>query len=152
MLRTDRWVSDAEQVSERLEGWRLMQEALLHMRQEAATFGAQLVVVLIPSKEEVYWDVVREDVPVAAEEIDRPLSLVDEFCNARDIPVCDLRPAFERQAAEYRQLYLRVSGHWNEAGNVLAADTISACLRSRGLLSGEMEGDGAPRLPGEPNS
>lgn len=133
VLRTDRWVSDEAQESERLEGWRLMQEALLRMSREAASFGAQLVVVLIPSKEEVYWEVVRDDVPIAAEEIDRPLSLVDDFCKEKGIPVCDLRSAFEHQAAQHRQLYLRVSGHWNESGNALAADTISACLKQYDL-------------------
>ncbi len=143
VLRTDRWVSDAEQESERLKGWRLMQEALLRMKREAASVGAQLLVVLIPSKEEIYWEVVRDEVPIAAEEIDRPLSLVETFCEESSIPVCDLRAAFEREAEQYRQLYLRVSGHWNEAGNVLAADTISACMQSTGLVVSR-DGQGDP--------
>lgn len=135
LLRTDRWISDTEQENERLEGWRLMQQALLDMERNAAAIGAQLMVILIPSKEEVYWNVVREDLPAAVEEIDRPLGLVAEFCEENEIPVCDLRPAFEREAESYRQLYLRVSGHWNDAGNTLAADTVAACVRSQGLLT-----------------
>lgn len=135
LLRTDRWISDDEQESQRLEGWRLMREALLAMERDAAGIGAQLVVVLIPSKEEVYWNVVRDDLPAAVEEIDRPLGLVADFCEEKGIPVCDLRPAFEREAEKYNQLYLRVSGHWNDAGNTLAADTIADCVRSRGLLA-----------------
>ena len=144
VLRTDRWTSDAKQQAERLRGWHLMQRALLDMHKEADAVGARLVVVLIPSKEEVYWDAVRNDVPIAADEIDRPLGLVADFAKEKGISVCDLRPAFETQAEKYHQLYLRVSGHWNDAGNELAAQTISTCLRSQGLLSEAPRGNSDP--------
>jgi len=48
---------------------------------------------------------------------------------------CDLRPVFEREAEKRRQLYLRISGHWNDEGNTLAAEAIADCLRGRGLLT-----------------
>jgi hypothetical protein len=135
ILRTGRWVADEEQERDRQEGWRLMREALLDIERVAASIGAELVVVLIPSKEEVYWNVVRRDLPsVTLDDIDRPLGLVEEFCQQNQIPVCDLRPPFEREAELYRQLYLRVSGHWTDAGNVLAAETITECLRTHALL------------------
>jgi hypothetical protein len=134
VLRTDRWISDSRQASEREEGWRLMQQALLEMQRDAASIGARLVVVLIPSKEEVYWNVVRDELPAdAAAGIDRPLALVADFCAQQGIAACDLRPAFEREAERHRQLYLRISGHWTDEGNHLAADAITACLQSRGL-------------------
>lgn len=136
VLRTDRWVSDEQQASEREEGWRLMQEALLAMQRDAASIGAQLVVVLIPSKEEVYWNVVRDELPPdAATGIDRPLGLVADFCGKQGIVACDLRPVFEREAEKRRQLYLRISGHWNDEGNTLAAEVIADCLRGRGLVT-----------------
>jgi hypothetical protein len=148
ILRTGRWLADQEQERDREEAWRLMRKALLDIDRDAASIGAELVVVLIPSKEEVYWNVVRRDLPssLASNEIDRPLQLVEEFCGREGIPVCDLRPSFEREAELYRQLYLRVSGHWTAAGNALAAETIAECLRSRALSANAVT-DTAPQAP-----
>lgn len=135
VLRADRWISGAEREKERRRAWELMRAALLEMERTAESIGAHYAVVLIPSKEEVYWDVVRHDLPVEAPtDIDRPLGMVERFCRERGIPVCDLRPAFEREARKHRQLYLRVSGHWNDAGNDLAATVTTECLADHGLL------------------
>jgi hypothetical protein len=131
-------VSTAEQEGQRERGWQLMQQALREMHRDADAIGAKLVVALIPSKEEVYWDVVRGDLPAQnSGDIDRPLGLVHQFCAATGIAVCDLRPRFEQGAKDRKQLYLRVSGHWNDAGNELAAETIAECLRSQGLVPSE---------------
>jgi hypothetical protein len=135
MLRTDRFLPDENREKERRNAWELMRTALLDMNRTAAASGARFAVILIPSKEEVYWDVVRQDLSAGAPaDVDRPLGMVEGFCREQQIPVCDLRPVFQSQAKEYRQLYLRVSGHWNDAGNDLAATTIARCLASQGLV------------------
>jgi hypothetical protein len=126
---------DENREKERRNAWELMRTALLDMNRTAAASGARFAVILIPSKEEVYWDVVRQDLSAGAPaDVDRPLGMVEGFCREQQIPVCDLRPVFQSQAKEYRQLYLRVSGHWNDAGNDLAATTIARCLASQGLV------------------
>ena len=140
VFRTDRWwlpASGARQARERERGWQLMQQGLLDMRASAAAVEANLVVVLIPTKEEVYWDIVRPsmtDGGTAA--VDHPLDVVRDFCIAQGIHYCDLTSAMQAEARRGRQLYLRVSGHWNDDGNALAAATIARCLDDRGLLSG----------------
>jgi len=138
VFRVDRWwleTDEGNRAQDRQRGWQLMQDALRTMHASAERIGATLVVVLIPTKEEVYWQLVQPHVPGAAgAAADRPLRVVREFCQANDIAYCDLAPALEAEARKGRQLYLRVSGHWNDEGNAIAAAAVAACLAERKLV------------------
>lgn len=145
VLRTDRLFSDENRESARRAASELMRQALIDINRAAAAMGARFVVVLIPSKEEVYWDVVRPDLSSSARvEVDGPLAIVEDVCREQMIPACDLRPVFRRHAREHRQLYLRVSGHWNDEGNDLAATSVSECLAALALPTRRVE----PGSPG----
>ena len=153
VFRTDRWwlpASDAKRVREREHGWELMQQALLDMHANAAAVGADLAVVLIPAKEEVYWDIVHPSTAAAeTTAVDHPLAVVRDFCTAKGIHYCDLTAAMQAAARRGRQLYLRVSGHWNDDGNALAATTIARCLKDRGLLNGMAHAGRGPADPAD---
>jgi hypothetical protein len=139
VFRVDRWWlgSDDRRAEARLRGWELMQRALLEVDATAQQIGATLVVVLIPTKEEIYWNLVRPHVSGAeSADPDRPLDVVRDFCQQRGIAYCDLAPALDAEAQRGRQLYLKVSGHWNDDGNTIAARAIAACLATQGLVNG----------------
>jgi hypothetical protein len=153
-FRLDRlWlVSDGAQVRQhREQGWRLMQEALLGMRATAAGMGAHLMVVAIPPKEEVYWEIFLQALPEAERaDVERPQLLLREFSEANDLAFCDLTPALRARATKGEQVYLRVSGHWNDAGNEIAAQAAGDCLRAQGLLPQHGRGRGAGNVAAMP--
>lgn len=140
VFRVDRWWlpdSDRKRIEGRERGWQLMRDAFEKMRRDAAGIGANLVVILIPAKEELYWGLVRDHMLKSGKsevgEVDRPLEIVREYGAATQLPVCDLRSAMQPLADQGKQLYLRVSGHWNDAGNERAAEAIADCLERHGL-------------------
>ncbi len=143
VFRTDRWwlpPSDGQRVRRRDRGWQLMQTALRDLHAAAADVGAELVVVLIPTKEEVYWDIVQPNMPGGGADVDHPLDVVRAFCQTNAIHACELTTAMQAEARRGRQLYLRVSGHWNDDGNAVAAKSIASCLATQGLLHADHDG------------
>jgi acetyltransferase AlgX (SGNH hydrolase-like protein) len=150
VFRVDRWwlPEGGNRAEDRRRGWELMQQALLSERASAQRSGAQLVVVLIPAKEEVYWDLVRAHAPASEEAAaDHPLQIVQAFCEANGIAFCDLAPALETAARQDHQVYLKVSGHWNDEGNAIAARTVAACLADTGLLDRHVAGAATAAVP-----
>jgi hypothetical protein len=132
-FRFDRWWVDLTKRAEHNPGFPLMQQALLRMRDDARAAGAELAVILFPTKEQVYWDVARR----YAEEdldVDHPLHVVGEFCEENGLHCCDLTEDLRADARAGRQLYLRISSHWNDEGNAAGARSIKQCLEKNGLL------------------
>lgn len=132
------WVeplSDARK-EDRAAGWALMRDAFLDMRTSAEAMGAKLVLVLIPTKEEVYFDSVRAELPNAAKlSVDRPYDVVRQFCRDQGIVCCDTTPALQEHARQGDQVYLRVSGHWNALGGQVGAEAVNECLMKAGLAA-----------------
>ena len=130
VFRFDRWWT---QVIDDLDGHRglpLMHEGLLDMKRSAQEMGAQLVLLLFPTKEQVHWEQVASFAPEGhAYDPDLPTNTIAAFARANSIAHCDLTPALRAESQRGRQLYLRVSGHWNEAGNAFGAAVIEECLR-----------------------
>lgn len=127
---------DAERRAHREEGWRLMRKAIEQVRSTTREMGAELMVVAIPTKEEVYWEVVRGDLPNReALVIDRPFGDLFEYCRREGVSCCDLLPAMQAHATRDEQLYLRISSHFNAAGNIVAAQAVDRCLERDGLLA-----------------
>lgn len=136
---------DAERRAHREDGWRLMRKAIEQVRSTTREMGAELMVVAIPTKEEVYWEVVRNDLPNRdALVIDRPFGDLFEYCRREGVSCCDLLPAMRDHATQDEQLYLRISSHFNAAGNIVAAQAVDGCLERDGLLAA---GAGAAARP-----
>lgn len=81
------------------------------------TSGAELVVVLMPSREAVYAPLVGIDVL----DVTTPLRETLEWRGHR---VVDLTPALRTRGAQGELMYFVEDGHWNEAGNATVADTL----------------------------
>jgi hypothetical protein len=132
-FRLDPWWVDLTKRAEKNRGFPLMQRALLDMRAEATAMGAQFVVLLFPTKEQIYWDIARryskEDL-----DVDRPVEVVRQFCETNGIKFCTFDAALRAEARQGRQLYHRISSHWNDEGNAVGAQVIAKCLANYHLL------------------
>jgi hypothetical protein len=116
------------------EGWEWTQRDLLEARDAARQAGAELVVVIVPFREQVYWDLFEGRLPGWEEaDPDAPGELVRSFSQEHGIRVLDLAPAFRERARPGRQLYFSGDGHWNPEGNAFAAEVIADFLDAEGL-------------------
>lgn len=111
----------------------LVMEAIEATRAQASADGAAFLVLLIPSKEEIYLPLLGEPVPDALTPFARELA-------ERGIPALDLTPAFRRQAEAGEALFFEVDGHANARGYRLMArviqDHVEANLERYGLSGG----------------
>jgi len=139
VFRADSWWKTVLENPGATPGYRLSEEAFRSMATTARAAGAELVVLLFPFKEQVYWDVAKryttggENLELA--DIDAPMLAVRSFLEREGIAVCDLTGDLRRAAAERAQLYLRAGAHWTDVGNDVAADSIADCLASKGLVT-----------------
>jgi hypothetical protein len=116
-------------------GWELTEEALNQAGELAREEDASLVVVFIPNREHVYWPLIQHMLEgVNISQLDDVAAHLGRICEAADIYYLNLLPGFREQALEGTMLYFPSDGHWNEAGNDLAAMLIYEKLLAEGLL------------------
>jgi hypothetical protein len=142
VFRLDRWWLQLVAGVERDPGWRLMQKALLDMRATAADMGAGFVVLIFPSKEQIYWEIARQFAPGKENlNVDHPTDVIRDFCQANGIDYCEFTKELREQARQGRQVYHRISSHWNDEGNAVGAKVIERCLADSGLLTAARAAD-----------
>jgi hypothetical protein len=105
------------------DGWQRSQQAILESRDMVEAYGGTFVIVLIPTKEQVYRDLAE---PLIGEE---HMALLDDnyahmvaFCEAQNLTCLDMLPVFEQ---EDEQLYYTTDIHLNPHGNEVLADYLS---------------------------
>lgn len=91
--------------------------------------GIQLIVVMIPEKEQVYHDwlppeIRRPDEPWPVSAIEP----VEAALQASSIAVVNLLPVFRKAASDGRRLYWRDDTHWSPAGVSMAVDLVYAYM------------------------
>lgn len=137
VFRFDTWFLNVVRQGDQHPGWPLTQRSLIQLRDLASNMGAEMMVILFPTKEQAYWDDAQKmappDISVA---IDRPIELVSGFCKEQGIHCCDLRQPFRQAARGPTQIYHRISAHPNDAGNALTAAAVEACLREQHVTLG----------------
>ena len=89
-----------------------------------------MVLVLLPSKAQTY----RRHFRTASEPEEADARLVKQLCEQYRTSCLDLGPHFHEQALAGEQLHFRIDGHWNAAGNRLAARMIYDYLVKNRLL------------------
>jgi hypothetical protein len=111
---------------------------LQHLAELSQAGGVQLVVAACPAP----WQVsatasngagVREQAGVAGDAVlrsRRPFQTIADFCQARQIPFCDVSPAFV-QSSEPAQLYLKNAAAFSPEGHALYAREIASFLRQQ---------------------
>ena len=103
--------------------------------QHSHRIGARFVLLYFPSKEEIYWDRVKETVArrfASFEQArDRLRSDLREFCLSRGLSCLDLSAALRARSSNGEELYFPVDIHWNENGHRLVAEEIHKFLAER---------------------
>jgi lysophospholipase L1-like esterase len=102
--------------------FQLTLQALQAIHATAAKHGTHVLMVLQPSKEEVYLPLVESNVP------DPALALREAFA-AHGIDFLDLAPGFRQRASEGVRLFFEEDGHPNPSGYALTADLVLSHLR-----------------------
>jgi lysophospholipase L1-like esterase len=116
--------------------FRLVLDAVRQTQALVQETGGQFLVLLMPTKEEVYLPLVGEEPPPAT----APFAAQFE---EDGLPYLDLKPYFQARAREGERLFFEVDGHPNAAGYRLVAEVVLDHLRDVGqgfALAGIREG------------
>lgn len=135
IFRFDSWWLRLAQDSHGDPGWPLVRGNLEQLQRIVAEMGSELLVVVAPSKEQVYWHVARQYAPGADRlDPDAPTRAIARFCRDNAIRVCDLSDPLRDEARRGTQLYHQISGHWNDTGGAVAARAVQKCMVDGGLV------------------
>ncbi len=114
------------------EGWALSQDAFRAAREQVEGYGGHLVIVLMPTKEQVYRDLAE---PLIGAErmavLDENYQAMRDFCDAEGLACLDPLPEFQARAAAGEQLYYATDIHLNARGNAVLADWLAAWLAEK---------------------
>lgn len=110
-------------------GYNLSRQAFTEARELVRTWQGELIVILIPTREEVYRDITEPVMGAAA--IDKLVSAraaMLDLCAELELRCMDAYDAFYAQAQQGQALYFSDDMHLNPAGNRVLAEAISAWL------------------------
>ena len=102
-------------------------QPLEQLRTEVESQGDRFVVVLVPSKEEIYG---AEAFPAVL----RPIEEVRTGLELRHFPVLDLYPVF-RELGQERPPFYRADMHLNQFGNQIVADAIAKWIEDHRIFT-----------------
>ena len=119
------------------EGWPLMTEGLLSLKEQAARMGSEFLVTVIPSLPQydeangsTMLDLVSESVRAdLAANPDRPQQMIREFCETHGIRYAEALPEFRRLARKGEKLRHPNDGHINAAGTDALARVLAQAVR-----------------------
>jgi hypothetical protein len=98
-------------------------ESAVTAKNLAVANGSEFLVVLFPTKEEIYLPL--HDVPFPS--LTRPLK---DALDSNGIACIDLSERFRERAAQDEKLYFHIDGHPNKAGNRVIAEVVIEHLRN----------------------
>jgi lysophospholipase L1-like esterase len=104
--------------------FRLIIDAVERTRALAHQGGSAFLVLLVPTKEEVYMPLLDEPPPLGT----APFA---DYFGEHAVPYLDLTPHFQTAAGTGEQLFFEIDGHPNAAGYRLMADVVLERLRDR---------------------
>lgn len=116
-------------------GWPLTQTALVQTQTLVEQNGAELIIIIVPSKEQVYRDRFQQVASLPADyNVDQLVQPLLDYCVQAQLHCIDLTEPFRDQARQGRQLYFPVDIHWNAAGHRLVAQVVKRYLDETGRL------------------
>ncbi|HYU41263.1 MAG TPA: hypothetical protein VEQ84_03865 [Vicinamibacteria bacterium] len=138
-------------------GWQLTRETVERMQPLCRGAGAELVMMFVPFKSQVYLPLLRRSFP--REELEKALGfyfrgetspvdveqmgrhrlaqneLLGSLCSELGIAFVDLTPALETEVSSGRNVYFPDDAHWNAAGHEVAARVLADFLQGHGSFS-----------------
>jgi hypothetical protein len=118
-------------------GWPLTRREIETAYQDSQRSNATFVLLYFPSKEEVYWEAIKEKAKSLEpfdDRIDQLRKTTMEFCRSRALLCIDLTPALKKKASQREKVYFSVDSHWNEPGNRAVAEEIHKQLLEKKIL------------------
>jgi hypothetical protein len=119
------FLPDPGKAEDDADRWR---DLLTQRSEELTRSGLRLLVVLVPTKRQIYGPMLEPP----SRSLDAAFDLFARLENdlrARGVGVVNLAPVFRREAESGALLYWRDDTHWNPAGIRLAAEEIARALR-----------------------
>jgi hypothetical protein len=101
-----------------------VERLLLAIAEICREHGAQLLVVMIPTREQIHPELAPDDEP---RDWEKPQRHFRAFLDRQEIAFLDLLPLL-RPRRDEAPLYYRFDAHWTPLGHALAADAIAARL------------------------
>ena len=111
-----------------LDGWARSQEAFRAAREMVDSTGGTLLILLMPTKEQVYRDL--SEPLLGADKLallDQPYQMMKDFCAQENLTCIDLLPIFQQHTDE--QLYFTTDMHLNKRGNEVLAETLAGWIQ-----------------------
>lgn len=124
VLLPRRLESVAERARSDRKEFHLIIQTLKRLHRLAVEHGTHSLVLLFPTKEEIYLPLIEE-----GHDSD-PAASIRAALDQRGIPYLDLGPHFRKQAAAGQRLFFEVDGHPNQRGNVLVAEVVLSHLKN----------------------
>ncbi len=106
-------------------GMNLTKDALLKSASLAEKNNATFIVVIIPSKEQVYLPLLKEN---KFSNLDHPIKTLNNFCSEYNITCIDLLPSLQKFAEKGEKLYFKTDGHFTKRGHLLVAEIINQSI------------------------
>jgi hypothetical protein len=141
----DYWVFATTPPPDWQDAWQRTEGILRALRDAVRADGAELVVMVVTSREQVYpadWDALQETYPAMRAsrwDLDGPERRVLAWCEREQVDCVALSPAFRAARDSAPRLHWHFDGHWTAAGHALAAQTMTQALSAR-VPAPDMEG------------
>lgn len=106
-------------------GWERSQAAMLTAREKVKSYGGTLLIVLMPTKEQVYREM--SEPLLGADKLallDQSYEMMLDFCETEHLTCLDLMPVFAPYVDAGEQLYYTTDMHLNARGNEVLAEAL----------------------------
>lgn len=112
-----------------VKGFETAKNSLLFMKQKSEEVGVEMVIVIIPLREQLYFEL---EPYAEREKIFWPNTAIMNFCVENSIKCYDTTKDFENYKND--QIYFTYDGHFNERGYSLLASFVQKFLQSDNLI------------------
>jgi len=119
------------------KAWHNHMRNLLDFKDLADSYGTKVVVVIIPTKEQVYPHLAT----TRSIDIEQPNQILKEYFNLNKIEYIELLPSFRKYATSIKKkldsekdLYLTSDIHWSKKGDRLAALVVTKEILEKGII------------------
>ncbi|MFI5396481.1 MAG: hypothetical protein ACHQ9S_13190 [Candidatus Binatia bacterium] len=137
----DYWVYAPQPDAEWSAAWQHTERLFTDMRDAVAAAGRQLVVAIVPSRNQIYpelWAETMTAYPAMGGrqwDLAGPAQRLLRWCEAQGVPCVDLTVGFRAAAAGGSPpLHFHHDGHWTAAGHQLAARLVTEFLRAHRIV------------------